>query len=207
MLADKSTLHGTLDHLSRILSNRTLRTLARHGISGDKTGMGSNSKGFVLIDEEDLEYIADIVEPSKEQIQRFLRAERRRILNDTGLQKDDGHPKEETEEAAEDEEKLEEEDYRRAMKILRQLRASPGVIAVCFVVTGTSSSAFYSPNLEKREASITLFRRVLAKAIGLSTAEVSVGKIQDTTSGVLTECCDIEVGMFSVCCLFRVCIK
>jgi len=199
--ADKSTLHGNLDQFSRILSNRTLRTLARHGIAGDKTGMGSKSKGFVLVDEDDLEYVADIMEPSKEQIRRFLQAEKRRILNDTGLQKGDEHVKEEAEQDAGEAERLEEEDYRRAMQILAQIQSSPGVIACCFVLTGTSSSMFYSPNLQKRDATIAIFRRTLAKAISVSTAEISINKIQDTTSGPLSESCDIEVCTFS-CLLF-----
>lgn len=201
--ADKSTLHGNLDHLSRILSNRTLRTLSKHGIAGDNTGMGSNSKGFVLVDEDDFEYVADIVEPSKEQIRRFLQAERRRLLNDTGLQKGDEHVKEEAEQDAGEYENFEEEDYRRAMKILAQIQASPGVIACCFIATGTSSSKFYSPNLQKRDATITIFRRTLAKAIGVSTAEISINKIQDTTNGPLSESCDIEVCVhFSACSFF-----
>lgn len=196
--ADKSTLHGNLDQFSRILSNRTLRTLARHGIAGDKTGMGSKSKGFVLVDEDDLEYVADI-EPSKEQIRRFLLAERRRILNDTGLQKGDEHVKEEAEQDAGEAERLEEEDYCRAMKILAQIQASPGVIACCFVLTGTSSSMFYCPDLQKRNATIAIFRRTLAKAISVSTAEISINKIHNSTSGSLSESCDIEVCTFSCC--------
>ena len=187
-----STLHGNLDHLNRILSNRTLRSLARYGIAGDKTDMGAQSSGFVLVDEDDMEYVEDIVEPSKEQMLRFLRAEKRRILNATGLQKEVENVPENTE-GNEDQELLEELDYQRAMKMLAKIKGSPGVIACCFVMTGTGSNVFYHANLDKRGKSIKLFRKTLAKAIGVSTAEISIGKIQDTTSSVLSECCDIEV--------------
>lgn len=189
--AGNSTLHGNLDHLNRILSNRTLRSLARYGIAGDKTDMGAQSSGFVLVDEEDMEYIADIVEPTKEQMLRFLRAEKRRILNANTLQQEVDVP--ENTEADEDDEKLEELDYQRSMKMLAKIKESPGVIACCFVMTGTGSNVFYHANLDKREKSIKLFHKTLAKAIHVSTAEISIGKIQDTTSSVMSECCDIEV--------------
>jgi hypothetical protein len=198
VLADKSTLHGNLEHLNRILPNRTLRSLARYGVAGDKTGMGSKSKGVVLVDEHDIEYVEDRVDPSSEQISRFLQVERRRIFNAPGLQKSEAHTETEGEDLQDEEDAFEEADYKRAMQKLAILQEPLGVIAFCFVMTGTGSSVFFSPNLEKREKALTLLRGLLAKAISVSSAEISVGKIQDTTSSTLNECCDIEVAD-SVC--------
>ena len=126
------------------------------------------------------------------QISRFLNAERHRIFNATGLEKIGPLVNRDNEENAH-EEAFEEADYRRAMQKLAILQEPPGVIAFCFVMTGTGSSVFHSPNVEKRDKSIALLRGLLAKAISVSAAEISVGKIQDTTSGTLSECCDIEV--------------
>ena len=152
--------------------------------------MGSKAKGFVLINDEGDEYTADILEPSKEQMLKFLASEKRRI--DNRLQ--EGLVPQNTEEMDEDAATIEEADYQRAMKILSKLHESPGVIACCIIMTGTGSSTFYSPNLEKREKCIALLRRTLAKAIDISCAEISIGKIKDTTAGALSECCDVEVG-------------
>jgi len=154
--------------------------------------MGAKTPGFVLVDDDDLEFIADIVEPTDEQVSMFLRAETRRF-NAKNLMKAEKTKKKEHDELDEDEEKLEEEDYQRAMKILAKLHEPPCIIAFCFVMTGTGSSVFYSPNTERREWSLKILRRLLAKGICLSSAEITIGKVQDTTSGTLSECCDIEV--------------
>ena len=195
-----SALHVNLDHLNRVLSNRTLRTLARDGIAGDRTEMGAKSLGFVLVDEEDVEFDAGFCEPSKEQMRRFLNAERRRILNQRGLVERHGDKPAKSAVAnggdALDEEALEEIDYQRAMRSLAILQASPRVVAWCLVLTGTGSSAFLSPDQNKSQHAITLLRRLLSKAIGVSMPEMSVGKIMDTTSGILSDSCDID---FAIC--------
>ena len=70
--------------------------------------MGAKTPGFVLVDDDDLEFIADIVEPTDEQVSMFLRAETRRF-NSKNLMKDEKTKKKEHDEVDEDEEKLEEE--------------------------------------------------------------------------------------------------
>jgi hypothetical protein len=155
--------------------------------------MGSKSNGVILVDENEVEYVEDSVEPSAEQISRFLNAQRRRIFNAPGLEKSGASALRDHEEMRKEEEAFEEADYIRAMQKLAILKQPPGVIAFCFVMTGTGSSVFYSLNLEKRNKAIALLRGLLARAINVSPAEISVGKIQDTTSSTLNECCDIEV--------------
>eukprot|EP00961_Rhodomonas_salina_P271162 3663966-Rhodomonas_salina.2 len=203
VVRNKSLLRGDDDDdWKKIASKRTARRLAKEGIAADGTGMGLFSKGVVLVDEKEEQYLEPSwYEPTQDQIKRFLRAEAKRVWTQDGrldalVQRILKETKEKDEEEDEGYEQFEEDDYRTALRVLAKLQSRPRILCCAITLTGSGSSNFVTTDKRIRNRSWVVFRRAMAESLGLTEIEIAIVSATTTTVGTLSESVDVD---FRIC--------